>query len=339
MKELIITRNTSIQKALQIINNYNLKTLCVVNSNKVFLGTVSEGDIRRFILKRKDFSLSIDGIYNNKAFSISEKNYSLSDLKKIFLKEKYDLIPVLKKNKKIKKLIFFDDLFKKISLKTNPIKTVIMAGGEGVRLRPYTYILPKPLMPVKNKTMVEHIIDLFNKNGFNNFIFSLNYKGKLIESYFKNIISNNKISFFYEKKKLGTAGSIKNFSEQIKESFFLVNADSLIDININKVFKFHKKNNNQITVLASAIDYQIPYGVFKTNFNGKLLRVDEKPKQNFLVNAGMYCLEPEVIKLIPNKKYDMNELIENAIKKKMKVMIYPISKNSWKDLSSLKIEN
>ena len=77
-----------------------------------------------------------------------------------------------------------------------------MAGGEGVRLRPYTYILPKPLMPVKNKTMVEHIIDLFNKNGFNNFIFSLNYKGKLIESYFKNIISNNKISFFYEKKKI-----------------------------------------------------------------------------------------------------------------------------------------
>ena len=214
-----------------------------------------------------------------------------------------------------------------------------MAGGEGVRLRPYTYILPKPLLPVNNKTMVEHIIDLFNKNGFNNFIFSLNYKGKLIESYFKNIISSNKISFFYEKKKLGTAGSVKNFSEQIKETFFLVNADSFIDININKVFKFHKKNNNQITVLASAIDYQIPYGVFKTNLKGKLLRLDEKPKQNFLVNVGMYCLEPEVIKLIPNKKYDMNKLIEDAIKRKMKVMIYPISKNSWKDLSSLKIEN
>ena len=332
MKKLIITRNTSIQKALQIINKHNLKTLCVVSSSKVFLGTISEGDIRRSILKRKDFNLKIDGIYNKYAFSIDEDNFINSDLKKIFLKEKYDLIPVLNKNKKIKKIILFDDLFKKISLKTNPIKTVIMAGGEGVRLRPYTYILPKPLMPINNKTMIEHIMESFNKNGFNNFIFSLNYKGKLIESYFKNIISNNKISFVYEKKKLGTAGSIKNFSEQIKETFFLVNADSFLDININKVFKFHKKNKNQITVLASAINYEIPYGVCKTNLNGKLLKIEEKPIQNFLVNVGMYCLEPEVVKHIPQKKYDMDELIGNALKKKMKVMVYPISKNCWKDL-------
>ena len=103
MKEFIVTRNTSIQKALQIINNYNLKTLCVVNSNKVFLGTISEGDIRRFILKKKDFNLKIEGIYNPNAFSISDEDYSVSDLKKIFLKEKYDLIPVLNKDKKIKK--------------------------------------------------------------------------------------------------------------------------------------------------------------------------------------------------------------------------------------------
>ncbi len=336
MKSIIISTNTTIQKALQIINNYNLKTLCVVNSNDIFLGTISEGDIRRFILKKKNFNLKIGNIYNKKAFAVSEKNYSTSELKKIFLKEKYDFIPVLKKNKKIKKIIFFDDLFKKISLKTNPIKTIIMAGGEGVRLRPYTYILPKPLIPVNNKTMVEHIIHTFNKNGFNNFIFSLNYKGKLIESYFNNLISNNKISFFYEKKKMGTAGSIKNFSETIKETFFLINADSYIDININKVYKFHKKNKNHITVLASAIDYEIPYGVCKTNLKGKLLKIDEKPQQNFLVNVGMYCIEPKVIRIIPNRKYDMNQLIEDALKKKFKVMIYPISKNSWKDLSSLK---
>ena len=194
------------------------------------------------------------------------------------------------------------------------------------------------MIPVNNKTMIEHIIHSFNKNGYNNFIFSLNYKGKLIESYFNNLISNNKISFFYEKKKMGTAGSIKNFSENIKETFFLINADSYIDINISKVYKFHKKNKNHITVLASAIDYEIPYGVCTTNPKGKLLKIDEKPKQNFLVNVGMYCIEPKVIRIIPNRKYDMNQLIEDALKKKFKVMIYPISKNSWKDLSSLKTD-
>ena len=220
----------------------------------------------------------------------------------------------------------------KTSNKKINTEVIIMAGGEGTRLRPLTNILPKPLIPLNNKTVIESIIEHFTNFNINKFIISINYKSDLIKSFFKELQPNYKFKFIQEKKPLGTAGSLGYIDPTQKKDYIITNCDTLIDFDCADFFDFHKKNKNDITILVSSKQFKVPYGVCKINRKGNLINISEKPSEHYLVNTGIYIINNNVLKFIKKEKYlDFDELIMIAKKNKKKISIFPVSENSWFD--------
>ena len=216
------------------------------------------------------------------------------------------------------------------------MKVVILAGGKGTRLAPFTDVLPKPLLPLNKKTVIEHIIEKFTSVGVKDFYLSINYKSLILKSYFKELKPKYFVNFVKEKKPLGTAGSLKLVENKFKKPIFISNCDTIINTDYSEIYKFHIKNKFKITIVASAQEHIIPYGICELNSKGQLLGIDEKPRHNLFVNTGLYIIDPTVIKLIPKNKYfDITELIKKVRSKKLKVGVFPIDEDSWIDVGQL----
>ena len=332
-KNLLITENQSIRNALERINRSGLKSIIVVSNKNKFKGIITDGDVRRAILKKINLNDKVKKIYNRNPIFVYDNHYSNEKIKKIFLSKKIDLIPVIcKKKKEVLNIIKAIDIFYKkniTNLKKTPI--VLMAGGLGKRLAPFTNFLPKALLPLKNKPILEQIILSFYNYRYNNFFLCLNYKSEIIRSYFSKK-KFFKIKYINEIKPLGTCGALRLLKNKIKSHFFLTNCDVLFDVNYDDIYNFHKKNENQITIVASEKEYQLQYGVCNLTRSGKLIKIHEKPSFDFIINAGLYVMNKKVLSLIPKKTYDVPELIQTALKKKYKVAVYFISEKSWIDV-------
>ena len=209
-----------------------------------------------------------------------------------------------------------------------------MAGGKGTRLEPFTSILPKPLVPINEKPVIEHIIEKFVNNNNNvDFFITLNYKSRVLRAFFQEKRTNYKLSFVEEPKPLGTAGGLSLLEGKIKKPFLVTNCDTIININFDNLMNFHISNRNSLTLVASSKEYIIPYGTCKLNKSGQLRSIIEKPKLDFFVNIGLYVLSPDLIKLIPKKRaYDMPDLIKLVKRKKKRIGVYPIDDKSWIDV-------
>ena len=336
MKNIKINKNTSILNALKKMNIAGTKCLVVIDKDKTFLGTLTDGDLRRLILRRKDLKLKINKSYNEKSIFYYEKSMNLKKIKKEMLNKKIDLVPILDHNKKLKSYITLDSENSypyKLSNKKikNPI--IIMAGGKGTRLDPFTRVLPKPLIPIGDQTMIEKIINGFSDQGFKNFSLTLNYKSKIIENYLNDAIKNFRINYIKEKKFLGTAGSLSLFRSKFKEDIIITNCDTIIEINFREILDYHKKNKYDFTIVASTKEFEVPYGTCVTNNVGELTKLREKPKYNLLVNVGFYILKPELLKLIKKNTYlSMTDFINQIQSKGYKIGVYPCHENFWKDI-------
>lgn len=212
------------------------------------------------------------------------------------------------------------------------MKAVIMAGGEGTRLRPVTYSIPKPLLPVGKKPIAEIIVNQLKHYGFDEIIISVGYKAELIKKFFNNGADFGvNISYIEEKTKLGTAGSLFYLKDIWKDNFIVMMGDVLSEINLKDLFEYHQKSGNLITACTSNYSQQIPFGVLEVN-GGKICEVKEKPEMSFKVNAGIYCISPQALSHIPeNTFYNMTDLINSAITDKKPVGAYEI-KGLWTDL-------
>ncbi len=331
-KNLLIVENQSIRNALEKINRSGLKSIIVVNSKNKFKGIITDGDVRRAILKKINLNDKVQKIYNRHSIFVYNNSYNNEKIKKIFLNKKIDLIPVISQKKEVLDIIKAIDILynKNVTLiKKTPI--ILMAGGLGKRLAPFTNFLPKALLPLNNKPILEQIILSFYNYKYNNFFLCLNYKSEIIKSYFSKK-KNFKIKYINEIKPLGTCGALRLLKNKIKSDFFLTNCDVLFDVNYDDIYNFHKKNKNHITIVASEKEYQLQYGVCNLTKSGKLVKILEKPSFDFIVNAGLYVMDKKLIRLIPQKTYDVPELIQIAIKKKYKVAVYFISEKSWIDI-------
>lgn len=335
----LITKNKTIKNAMRMINVNQHKCLVVVDKHNKLIGTLSDGNIRRALLKNYNLDDKINNIYNKNPKFIFKKKLKKEKLKNLFIKKNFDLIPILQDNRKVIDVTYWSKVFnfeQKINKKRNSkqnILVVIMAGGEGTRMKPFTNVLPKPLIPINDKPVIKHIMDKFIMQGISNFIFTINHKAEIIKAYFKELKSKNKISFINEKTPLGTAGSLKVLQNKINNSFFVINCDTIVNINYNDLYDFHLKNKNMITIIASAKEHIIPYGICNLSATGQLKNIEEKPKFNFLANAGIYVVHPSVLKLIPkNKRFDFPELIIAAKKRKIRIGVFPIDDNSWSDI-------
>lgn len=212
------------------------------------------------------------------------------------------------------------------------MKAVILAGGHGVRLRPVTFLIPKPLLAIEDKPILEIIISKLSKYGVKDFIFAVGYKSSLIKLYFQAAKKRNvNIKCVSEKKPLGTAGIIANLPQSFvktNESFILMNGDIVTNLNFRKFIEFHKKNKFHITVVFKKIKDKIPYGSIE--YKGKnLMRIVEKPTRVFNASAGIYLIHDSARRLVKkNHFYTMPELISDAIKNKMRVGVYEV-KEYW----------
>ena len=329
---IIIEPKANIRDALKKINDAGKKCLLVCNKGK-FLGTLSDGDIRKALLKNVGMEKEIESVFNKNSYSLIDKEYSQSEIKEIFLEKKFDIIPVLDKNSSPVKIIEWSDVFdvKRIH-ETIDMPVVIMAGGKGTRLKPFTNVLPKPLIPLNERTVIEQIIEGFTNSGVEDFYMTINYKGKILKAFFEELDPSYNLKFVEESTPLGTAGSLSKLQGEIDKTFIVANCDVIIDIDHNDLVDFHKSNGCAITLVASAKEIIIPYGSCEINKDGHLQKISEKPKLDYLINTGLYVLEPSVLDLIPkNTFFHITDLI-NLVKKDKKVGVFPIDDSAWVDI-------
>lgn len=342
MKKIIITKSNTLKDSLYKLNSTGEKCLIVVDSKNRLIGTLSDGDLRKNLLLGINLNEKISNIFNKKPTFVIKDKYDLEEIKKIFLKQKYDLLPIVDKNKKVIDYLTWSKVLSKNNKKKyikNNTSVVIMAGGKGSRLEPFTNILPKPLIPINNKTLIENIIEKFEQQNFNNFSIIANYKSNILKAYFKEIRKNN-IKFQFEKKALGTASSINLLKKEVSDTFILTNCDIITNIEYRDILDFHNKNKYDLTLLASSMNYQVPYGVLELDKIGNLKKIDEKPNTDFFINVGLYIFEKKIIKLIPkNKFFNMDDLIKMLINKKKKIGVFPIHNESWEDYGQWNLIN
>jgi len=333
-KKILVKPNLSLKAALKQMDEIGLQVLIVVDEKDRILGIVTDGNIRRAIIKGLDFKTLLQDIMTKNPIVIS---YQSNKEEALRLMEKYEIrhIPVVDEKNKIIDVFLWIDFLKSgevaCSIKSVPI--IIMAGGKGKRLDPFTKILPKPLIPIDEKPAIEVIMDNFKKYGFNKFIITLNYKAEMIKMYFAENPNDYQIEYVQEKDFLGTIGAISLTKEKLGGTFIVSNCDVIIDANYDDLFNYHKQNNNQITVLGVSRNINIPYGILNMkNASADFEEIIEKPDYHFIVNSGIYILEPKVVELIPkNQQIDMPDLLVLAKKKEFKIQIYPVN-CSWFDI-------
>ena len=335
MNKLLISQNLKIFQVMKKLGTTGERILFVVDADKKLLGTITDGDVRRGILSGMKINESVKSLYFKKPKVLLKGKYSIEEAKNLLRKHELNALPIINKNNCIVNYFTWKEAFgvNKKQKKLIKVPVIIMAGGKGDRLMPFTKVLPKPLIPINDKTVIEHIIEKFTFYGAKNFFVTVNYKSRILKSFFQELQPNYLVKFLDETIPLGTVGGLKVHKRKLKEPFFVTNCDIIVDIDYVDFYDFHKKNKNDLTLVASARNFEIPYGICELDANGKLSKINEKPTQNFLANTGLYILNPKVLNLVPkNKFYHMTQLIHEAKKSGMNVGIYPIDDNKWVDV-------
>lgn len=335
MNNIIIDEKATITLALKKLKISGNKCLVVLDKNKILLGTLTDGDLRKKIILSGNTKGNIKKIYNRNPHVINEKKLHTQKKKiiSLFVKKKLSLIPIIKDKKKFVRVLSYENFIKKEkkfkkSKITCPI--VIMAGGKGTRLKPFTNILPKPLMPIKDKTVIEKIILGFKDQGFKNFIITINYKAEILKAYFKELKLNVNIKIFQEKNPLGTVGGIAHL-KNLSDEFILTNCDNIYNFEYSEMLKFHKKNQNDLTICSTLKKIKIPFGVCEIS-NGYLNKIIEKPKFNFIANSGIYIVNKRILKLIKkNERLEMDKFLSLLLSKNKKVGSFQINQDQWHD--------
>jgi len=333
--QLFIDKRTSIGSSLKKMDDEKTKLL-IVGSTQNFEGLLSIGDIQRAIIKNIDLDTPIAYILR-KDIIVAKEDESRDTIKNKMLKIRAEFMPVVNSRNEIVDVIFWEDLLDTAKLPPSEkikLPVVIMAGGQGSRLKPITNVLPKPLIPIGEKPIVEHIIERFVDVGCNEFLFSVNFKSELIEYYFNSINHPEySIQYFKEENPLGTAGSLHLLNGKINETFFVSNCDIIIDQDYSEIYHYHKTNKNELTLVAALKHYRIPYGTVETKEDGVLLSMQEKPELTYKINAGLYILEPHLLNEIPkNEFFHITALIQKIKDRNGRVGVFPVSEKSWRDI-------
>ena len=331
IENIKLKQNATIKEALGIIDSGAMQIALVVDDNDKLLGTLTDGDIRRGILRGLDLDSSIETIVFKEP-AIAKISSTKEEILKLALSRKLHQMPVVDDNGMVLGIKEIEELVEP-KIKTN--RVILMVGGLGTRLRPLTQDTPKPMLKVGNKPILQTIVEKFAEYGFVNITMCVNFNASIIRDYFgdgKEFGVN--IDYVLEEKRMGTAGALSLLKERPSEPFFVMNGDLLTNVNFEHIFNYHTLHKATATMCVREYDYEVPYGVVKMNDN-KIIEITEKPVQKFFVSAGIYMLSSEILDMIPkNEFYDMPTLFEKLIKLSKNVISFPI-REYWLDIGRM----
>ena len=333
ISDFFITEDTTIIQAMELLDKTANKIL-FVQYNGILQAAVTDGDVRRWILKGGDLKESVRLAANYNPIFLEKNKSQLAP--KIMMEMGISAIPLVNKESQIVEICFLNTLQENTTVFNSKVPVVIMAGGIGSRLSPYTNILPKPLIPIGELPIVEHIINQFKRYGCDDFRMIVNYKRNMIKAYFNDLEKDYSLSFISEEKSLGTGGGLSLLKGKIGSTFILTNCDILIEEDLNRAYEYHKNSKNIITMIYCLKKFVIPYGVVNVGEKGNIKSLQEKPSISFYTNTGCYFIEPEVIEgLEYNKFVDFTTIVEACMADKKKVGIYSINENAWLDMGQI----
>jgi dTDP-glucose pyrophosphorylase/predicted transcriptional regulator len=330
-RNTLVSSDTSIREAIRIIDQGALKIALVVDEDNRLVGTVSDGDIRRGILNGCELENKVLQIMNTNP-TVAGKSDGRDKLLALMRQKQIYQVPLVDDRGILVGLEVIDTL---LSAPQRENSVVLMAGGLGTRLKHLTANIPKPMLKVGDKPILETILDNFIEHGFSRFLISVNYKSELIESHFGDGSQwDVQIDYLREDKKLGTAGALSLMSEIPSAPILVMNGDVLTKVNFRQLLEFHTEHKAAATMCVREYDYQVPFGVVRLDRH-RILSIEEKPVQHFFVNAGIYVLEPEVLKMIPHGAHlDMPSLFELLITEEMETAVFPI-REYWLDIGRI----
>ena len=336
IQNIIIDGNKTMIESLRIMDSKRKKSLIVFVDER-FGGIITIGDIQRAIISNKPFDVAIRCIIDNSTKDYAKINDSKESIKQSMVKMRAEFMPILNEMGELVDVVFWNDIFPEATIAHHREKidlpVVIMAGGKGTRLKPITNVLPKPLVPIGDKTILEVIMDQFESIGCHKFYMSVNYKADMMKYYLSQLPHHYDIEFFQEDKPLGTIGSVSLLKDKIKTPFFVSNCDSVNEQDYRDVYDYHVKNHNDLTIVTMVKSFKIPYGVIETGKDGILKTISEKPELTYQVNTGVYILNPICIEEIPDGEFfHITHLMDKIKINGGRVGCFPVSEQSWKDM-------
>ena len=334
IKNLIIQSDTTILDAMKCMDKTKKKLLFVFEGEK-FISILTIGDIQRAIIAGKTLNETVLNIPSgNKVYATPEE--SIESIRQKMAKLRTDYMPVINYQGVLVDVILWKDI---VQSEKEPVReqidlpVVIMAGGLGTRLRPITNVIPKPLIPLGDKTILESIMDQFLSIGCHKFYISVNYKFDMLKYYMDQLPNKYDVEYIKEDKPLGTIGSVSLLKGTIDRPFFVSNCDALINQDYRDVYEYHVKNRNDLTIVTALKSYYIPYGVIETTEGGVLTAIQEKPEMAYQINTGVYIMNPQMIDEIPqNEFYHITHLMDKVHKNGGRIGCFPVSDGSWIDI-------
>lgn len=334
IKDRIITPQASMLDAMKLMDESMVKMLFVFTDNR-FEGIVTIGDIQRAIIKNVPLEAHLSSIID-KDKEYASPSESMESIREKMIAFRAECMPVVDAGGALIDVYFWTDLF---NYEEHPrhdkidLPVVIMAGGKGTRLKPLTNVIPKPLVPVGEKTILEIIMDQFESIGCHKFYMSVNYKADMMKYYLSQLPHKYDIEFFQEDKPLGTIGSVSLLKGKINTPFFVSNCDSINEQDYRDVYDYHIQNHNDLTLVTMVKSLKIPYGVIETGEDGLMTTLTEKPELSYQVNTGVYILNPSCIDEIPEGEFfHITHLMEKIKARGGRVGCFPVSARSWKDM-------
>ena len=328
---IIVSEDARIHDVLEILNATSKQVVLIVNAERKLLGTIGDGDIRRAFLNGKNLESSIKDVYFKNP-TVANVNDTKEKILNLCTSKKIHQIPIIDNTGIVIGLESIDTLLKK---RIKPNQVILMVGGLGTRLKPLTNTMPKPMLNVGGKPILQTIVETFANYGYPNITMCVNYKSKIIQDYFGDGHELGvKIEYVLEEKRMGTAGALSLLEKRPKEAFFVMNGDILTNVNFEHLHQSHKKTHSSATMCTREYDFQVPYCVVNTK-NSTVTSIVEKPVHKFSVSAGIYILEPECIDLIPKDNfYDMPTLFEDMITKEQTISSFSIDEY-WLDIGRM----
>ncbi|NLH16400.1 MAG: NTP transferase domain-containing protein [Phycisphaerae bacterium] len=339
-QDFLISFSMSVRDTMKRLNQVEGQALYVVDEGGRLLGSVTDGDIRRYLMNGNPAEHDISEIYTRNPVRI-RIGYRSPEVRRLMQTHKIESVPVVDADDRVVEVLLWETAFRETGRLTRrklDVPVIIMAGGKGTRMDPFTRILPKPLVPIDDRPVIELVIERFLAHGLDKFFLSVNHKSRILKAYFEEANPQYRIRWIEEDKPLGTAGGLRFLEGKINGPFFVSNCDIIVNADLAGLFEYHQARQNEITIVASLKRYPIPYGLCEIENDGTLIRLREKPEYDLLVNIGLYVVNDSALRWIPPDQYfDFTDLIVAAKQKSAKVGVYPIEENDWIDVGQWEV--